>query len=175
MYLPAEDSYLLAETASRYSGKKALEVGIGSGVVTEALSKNFEVVVGTDLHIKSIEYAKHRLSKHTLAICCNMSDPLRSTFDLIVSNPPYLPNFSADFGYDIATDGGPTSIEWSIRFLEASLSLLEYKGYILILLPSSCAISKLDIFLQSSRLKKKKVNQRNVFYEILQVFEIFKA
>lgn len=174
MYIPAEDSYLLAKTASKYYGKKALEVGIGSGVVTESLRRNFNLVVGTDLHLRSIKYAKYRVHKDTLMICCNMSDPLRSRFDLIVSNPPYLSNFSADLGHDVATDGGPTAIEWSICFLKKSVSILENTGHILILLSSLYDMSKLDIFVRLLQLKRKKVSQRKIFYEVLQVYEISK-
>lgn len=174
LYIPAEDSYLLAETARKYYGKNALEVGIGSGVVTESLCRNFDLVVGTDLHLMSIKYAKYHVPRNTLMICCNMSDPLRSRFDLIVCNPPYLSNFSADFGCDIATDGGPTAIEWSIYFLQKSVSILEHAGHILILLSSLYDKSKLDIFLQLLELKRRKISQRKIFYEVLQVFEVSK-
>ena len=174
MYIPAEDSYLLAKTASKYYGKKALEVGIGSGVVTESLCRNFNLIVGTDLHLTSIKYAKYRVPKDSLMICCNMSDALRSKFDLIVCNPPYLSNFSADLGYDVATDGGPTAIEWSICFLEKSVSILENTGHILILLSSLCDKSKFDFFVRLLQLKRKKVSQRKIFYEVLQVYEISK-
>jgi len=174
LYIPAEDSYLLAETAKKYYGKNALEVGIGSGIVTQSLCGNFDLVVGTDLHLRSIKYAKYLVPRNTLMICCNMSDPLRSRFDLIVCNPPYLSNYSADFRCDIATDGGPTAIEWSIYFLERSVSILENAGHILFLFSSLYDISKLDLFLRLLQLKRRKISQRKIFYEVLQVFELSK-
>jgi release factor glutamine methyltransferase len=174
LYIPAEDSYLLAETVGEYYGKKALEVGIGSGVVTKSLCKNFNLVVGTDLHPGSINYVKHYIPKNTLLICCNMSDPLRSKFDLIVSNPPYLSNFSEDSKHDTATDGGPTGIEWSIGFLERSVSLLEDTGQILILLSSLSDLSKLDRIVRLLKLRRKVISQRKTFYEVLQVSQISK-
>lgn len=174
LYIPAEDSYLLAETVRSYYGKKALEIGIGSGIVTNILCKNFDIVVGTDIHLKSVNYTKYRVPKNTLLICCNMSDPLRFGFDLIVSNPPYLPNFSADGRRDFATDGGPTAIEWSTSFLEKSVTILKHTGQILILLSSLSDISRLDKVLGSLKLRRKGISQRKTFYEVLQVFEISK-
>jgi release factor glutamine methyltransferase len=174
LYIPAEDSYLLAETVCRYYGKKALEVGIGSGVITNILCKNFDLVVGTDIHLKSVNYAKYHVLKNTLLICCNMSDPLRFGFDLIVSNPPYLSNCYTDARFDIATDGGPTAIEWSTSFLQKSVSILEQSGQILILLSSLSEISKLDRVLRLLKLRRKGISQRKTFYEVLQVFEISK-
>lgn len=171
--MPAEDSNLLAETVKEYSGKKALEIGIGSGIVLEELQRNFELVVGTDLHLRSLRYARLDIrSRNNLAICCNMSAPIRSKFDLIVSNPPYLPDLSVKIQKDLTVDGGPTGIEWSINFLESSISKLEPTGKILLLLSSFSNIGRLDLFVQKWKFAKKKVNQKKLFYETIKVFEI---
>lgn len=149
-------------------------MGIGSGVITNILCKNFDLVVGTDIHLKSVNYTKYHVPKNRLLICCNMSDPLKFGFDLIVSNPPYLPNFSTDARFDIATDGGPTAIEWSTSFLQKSVSILEQCGQILILMSSLSDISKLDRVLRLLKLRRKGISQKKTFYEVLQVFEISK-
>jgi release factor glutamine methyltransferase len=173
LYIPAEDSNLLAETVKEYSGKKALEIGIGSGIVLVELQRNFELVVGTDLHLHSLRYARlYTRSRNILAMCCNMSAPIRSKFDLIVSNPPYLPDLSVKIQKDLTIDGGPTGIEWSINFLESSISKLEPTGKILLLLSSFSNIGKLDLFLQKWKFAKNKVNQKKLFYETIKVFEI---
>ena len=173
MYIPAEDSHLLAEAVKEYSGKKALEIGIGSGIVLEELQRNFELVVGTDLQLQSLRYARlNTRSRNVLTICCNMISPIRSKFDLIVSNPPYLPDLSGKLQKDLPVDGGPTGIEWSINFLESSISKLEPAGKILLLLSSFSNIGRLDLFVQKWRFAKKKVNQKKLFYETIKVFEI---
>ncbi|MDP9197011.1 MAG: methyltransferase [Thermoproteota archaeon] len=159
-----------------YSGKKALEIGIGSGIVLEALERNFELVVGTDLNLESIRYARGNiLSRNILTVCCNMSAPIRSKFDLIVSNPPYLPDSSLQMIGDLSVDGGPTGIEWSINFIESSLSKLEPTGKILLLLSSFSNAGKLDLVLQKWKFKKKQVHQKKLFYETIKVFEISKT
>ena len=165
--------YLLAEAVKEYSGKRALEIGVGSGIVLEELQKNFELVVGTDLQLQSLRYARlNILSRNILTICCNMGAPIRSKFDLIVSNPPYLPDLSVKIQKDLPVDGGLTGIEWSIKFLELSLPKLEPTGKILLLLSSFSNIEKLEFFVQKRKFAKKKVNQRKLFYETIKVFEL---
>ncbi len=153
-----------------------MEIGIGSGIVLEALERNFELVVGTDLNLESIRYARGNiLSRNILTVCCNMSAPIRSKFDLIVSNPPYLPDSSLQMIGDLSVDGGPTGIEWSINFIESSLSKLEPTGKILLLLSSFSNAGKLDLVLQKWKFKKKQVHQKKLFYETIKVFEISKT
>ena len=49
MYNPNVDSFLLIDSIKEYSGKSALEIGTGSGIVSEFLLKNFKNVVSTDI------------------------------------------------------------------------------------------------------------------------------
>ena len=112
------------------------------------------------------------VSRNVLTICCNMSAPIRSKFDLIVSNPPYLPDLSVKLQKDLPVDGGPTGIEWSIKFLELSISKLEPTGRILLLLSSFSNIEKLEVFVQKWKFAKKKVNQKKLFFETIEIFEI---
>jgi len=173
LYVPSEDSYLLAKSVKEYSGKRALEIGVGSGIVFEELQKNFELVVGTDLHVQSLRYARYNIRfRNNLTICCNMSAPIRCKFDLIVSNPPYLPDMTDELHSDLPVDGGSTGIEWSIKFLEFSIPRLEPTGKILLLLSSISNIEKLEFFVQRMKFVKKKVNQQKLFYETIKVFEI---
>ena len=163
MYIPAEDSYLLAEAVKEYSGKRALEIGVGSGIVLEELQKNFELVVGTDLQLQSLRYARlNILSRNILTICCNMGAPIRSKFDLIVSNPPYLPDLSVKIQKDLPVDGGLTGIEWSIKFLELSLPKLEPTGKILLLLSSFSNIEKLELFCTKTEICKEKSESKEI-------------
>ena len=173
LYIPADDSYLLAEAVKGYAGKRALEIGVGSGIVLEELQRNFELVVGTDVRLPSLRYARLNIrSRNILTICCDMSAPIRSKFDLIVSNPPYLPDLSVNLQKDLPVDGGPTGIEWSIKFLELSSPKLEPTGKILLLLSSFSNIEKLELFVQKLKFAKKKVNQKKLFFETINVFEI---
>jgi len=94
MYSPSEDTYFMEDILANYRGKIALEVGIGSGYLTRLLCTNFEFVVGTDIDVNSVMYAKNNTLaniKNKLLVCSDLSLPLKCKFDLIISNPPYLP------------------------------------------------------------------------------------
>ncbi len=108
MYSPSEDTYFMEDILANYRGKIALEVGIGSGYLTRLLCTNFEFVVGTDIDINSILYAKNNTLtniSNKLLVCSDLSLPIKCKFDLIISNPPYLPT---EFGKldDTAVFGG---------------------------------------------------------------------
>lgn len=174
MYIPAEDSYLLVDTVTRYCGGAVLEIGVGSGIITDELSKNFKIVIGTDSNLESIIFAKGALSRKTHLICCNMCDAIRSEFDLIVSNPPYLKDFSIRHETDTAIEGGTHGIEWSIKFLTVVAYLLKQSGKILLLVSSQSNLKKLCYFIKLSGWNLKRVNRKRLFFEVLTVLEITK-
>ncbi len=58
MYLPSDDSILLADCLKEYHGNSALDIGLGSGIIAETLCRNFEYVVGSDIVIDTLESYK---------------------------------------------------------------------------------------------------------------------
>lgn len=161
MYLPSDDSIFLANIVSRYHGILALEIGTSSGTILRELSKNFRVVVGTDIDFYSL---KHMLmmSRNESVICCDAASALHNVkFDLIVSNPPYLP--SNKNHVDKSVDGGPTGIEVSIHFLTSALDKLTGDGKILFLFSNLSDTCKLDRFIAKNNLVMKKIVKKIYF------------
>ena len=170
MYLPSDDSIFLANIVSRYHGIFALEVGTSNGAILSELSKNFRFVVGTDIDFYSL---KHMLmmSRNERVICCDAASALQNIkFDLIVSNPPYLP--STINHVDKTVDGGPTGVEVSIHFLTSALDKLTGNGKILLLVSNLSDTCKLDRFIAKNNLATKKIAQKDLFYETLQIIEL---
>ena len=170
MYLPSDDSIFLANIVSRYHGILALEIGTSNGIILRELSKNFRVVVGTDIDFNSL---KHMLmmSRNERVICCDAASALHNVnFDLIVSNPPYLP--SKINHVDKSVDGGRTGIEVTIHFLTSALDKLTGDGKILVLVSNLSDTCKLDRFITKNNLIMKKIAQKNLFYETLQIIEL---
>ena len=59
IYEPKEDSFLLANKIKNMKSVKTLEVGIGSGIVTNELIKISKTVIGTDISYHALlEYKK---------------------------------------------------------------------------------------------------------------------
>lgn len=170
MYLPSDDSIFLANIVSRYHGILALEIGTSNGIILRELSKNFRVVVGTDIDFNSL---KHMLmmSRNERVICCDAASALHNVnFDLIVSNPPYLP--SKINHVDKNVDGGRTGIEVTIHFLTSALDKLTGDGKILVLVSNLSDTCKLDRFIARNNLIMKKIAQKDLFYETLQIIEL---
>jgi release factor glutamine methyltransferase len=169
MYIPDVDSFLLIDSIKDYSGQSALEIGTGTGIVSRFLLKNFKYVVSTDIDYNSLLYCKKHNNSKINFICCDATTAISSKFDLIVSNPPYLPN---DQFYDKTIHGGKTGIEKSIHFIHCSISNLEKYGHIILIVSSLSDISKLDRFIYEKKMNRKIINKKKLFYEILYVYEL---
>lgn len=172
MYLPSDDSFFLSNICNNYHGQFALEIGTSSGTIFRELSKNFSIVIGTDIDFNSLKQSL-MMSKNDRLICCDAATALHNIkFDLIVSNPPYLPN--AMNHTDKTVDGGPEGIEVSIHFLTSAIDKLNYNGKILILVSSLSDKGKLEQFISKNNLTKKQIAQNDLFYETLQIIELSK-
>lgn len=172
LYLPSDDTIFLANTVNRYSGTLALEIGTSSGIVLMELAKNFSTVIGTDIDFCSLKRLLE-ISRNQRVICCHAASALHGIkFDLIVTNPPYLPNSTGQV--DKTIDGGPTGVEITIDLLKDAIGRLEIDGKILIIVSSISDTRKLDSFLSKNNIIVKKIAQKDLFYEKLQILELSK-
>lgn len=170
MYLPSDDSIFLSNVVNHYHGQLALEIGTSSGIILKELSKNFRIVIGTDIDFDSLKRAQSVLKNDRL-VCCDAASALHDVrFDLIVTNPPYLPNNPNHV--DKTVDGGPTGIEVSIHILTSALDKLARNGKILILVSNLSDKKKLEVFVSENNLVINQIAQKKLFYEILEIIEI---
>jgi release factor glutamine methyltransferase len=102
--VPRPETELLVEHAIELlrtsPNPRILEIGTGSGCIATALLKNLKsaTVLATDLSASAIETAKINSKRHSVEnriefVESDIFDSLSNTeqFDLIVSNPPYIP------------------------------------------------------------------------------------
>ena len=155
MYIPNVDSFLLIDSIKDYSGQSALEIGTGTGIVSKFLLKNFKDVVSTDIDYISLLYCKKQNNSKITFICCDATTALSSKFDLIVSNPPYLPN---DHFHDKTIHGGITGIEKTIHFIQSAIPNLGKYGHIILIVSCLADISKLDRLILVKKMNKKLFN-----------------
>jgi methylase of polypeptide subunit release factors len=168
--LPSDDSIFLSDVVNHYYGQLALEIGTSSGIILKELSKNFRIVIGTDIDFDSLKRAQSVLKNDRL-VCCDAASALHDVrFDLIVTNPPYLPNNPNHV--DKTVDGGPTGIEVSIHILTSALDKLARNGKILILVSNLSDKKKLEVFVSENNLVINQIAQKKLFYEILEIIEI---
>lgn len=167
MYIPSDDTFLLADCIMQYRGKRALEIGVGSGMLLQVLAKNFQDVAGSDIRLQALQHCKNRSS--AMLACCDAASAFAGKFDLIVSNPPYLPD---DNVKDLTVHGGPAGIEATVHFIQSALPLLSDSGKMLVVVSSLADATELDRLVAEMKMHKKVVKEKRLFYETLSVVEL---
>jgi release factor glutamine methyltransferase len=174
MYAPSDDTFLLADCIRQYNGRWALEIGIGSGLLLDILQKNFTYVAGSDTDLQALQHYKQKKasSANLLLVCCDAASAFGIVkFDLIISNPPYLPNDGENI-LDPTVHGGPTGIEATVHFINSALPLLAGDGKLLIVISSFANSSALDKLVLENNMHKKIVKEKRLFYETLSIVEL---
>ena len=114
VYVPAEDSYLLAENLEVENGKSVLEIGTGSGIVAMYASKLTDKVTAPDINFDAIQLAESNFKANNIdnveLLFGNLFEPVKDRkFDVILFNTPYLPTEEGEVIEDnlnYAFDGG---------------------------------------------------------------------
>lgn len=89
----------IAVRSLRNEKLRLLDIGTGSGALLLALLSELPNAVGfgTDISPGALVTARVNAQRHNFAnrchlVCCNFATALRGPFELIVSNPPYIPS-----------------------------------------------------------------------------------
>lgn len=151
---PRPDTETLVEAAieiiKKDKIKNILELGVGSGCIILSLLKEFNYLngVGIDISKKALEVAKTNASDLDINDRINfinaswfdedLFDKLNKKFDIIVSNPPYIPSDDIlsldkdvkDYDPIIALDGGEDGLRDYKQISLISQKLLNDNGYI---------------------------------------------
>jgi len=183
MYLPSDDTFLLAECIKYYRGNWALEIGVGSGFLLGILEKNFAHVAGSDIDFETLQHSKQKISSKALIVCCDAAEAFVANselllFDLVVSNPPYLPNpnkFDNPSIWDKTIHGGPTGIETTIRFIDSAFPLLARDGKMLFVVSSlaqNASLSNLKDIVEEKKIQMNVIKEKRLFYETLSIIEL---
>ena len=114
VYVPAEDSYLLADNLEIENGQSVLEIGTGSGVVAMYASRLTDEITVTDINFDACELARKNFEENGIEnieiLFGNLFEPVKNRkFDVILFNTPYLPTEEGevlDDTINYAFDGG---------------------------------------------------------------------
>tara|TARA_B100002051_G_scaffold204966_1_gene195349 strand:- start:1934 stop:2773 length:840 start_codon:yes stop_codon:yes gene_type:complete len=148
--IPRPDTELLVEKILKVNKKKnpyILDIGTGSGCIILSLLQNIENSRGVaiDISKKALDLAKKNAQKMKLNKKCKfVHKPIEKIygykFDLIVSNPPYIPvsqikNLSKDikqFEPRNALDGGNDGLDVIKKVIYKSTTILKKNGLLAI-------------------------------------------
>ena len=114
VYVPAEDSYLLADNLEIRQGQSVLEIGTGSGIVAMYASRLTDDITVTDINFDACELARKNFEDNNIEnieiLFGNLFEPVQNRkFDVILFNTPYLPTEEGevlDDTINYAFDGG---------------------------------------------------------------------
>ncbi|MDP2926392.1 MAG: DUF2431 domain-containing protein [Nanoarchaeota archaeon] len=176
VYEPQEDSYLMQEELIKYLNNIEnknifiLDMGSGSGIQAKTCKdKGFNNILAADINPESVKALKKQKIK---VIESNLFSNIQSNqkFDLIVFNPPYLPEDKYDKNFD--TTAGKYGYELIIKFLKQAKPRLNKNGEILLLFSS---LSKPNIIKKQAidlGYDFKLLNKKNLFFEELNVCQL---
>ena len=114
VYIPAVDSYLLADNLEIKQGQSVLEIGTGSGIVAMYASRLTDNITVTDINFDACELARKNFEDNGIEnieiLFGNLFEPVKNRkFDVILFNTPYLPTEEdevLDDTINYAFDGG---------------------------------------------------------------------
>ena len=95
VYEPREDSFLLAEFVEKESHGEVLDMGTGSGIQALLASRTAKAVTGVDIKKKAVKTAEINAKangvKNVIFKQSDLFEHVSGHFDVIIFNPPYLP------------------------------------------------------------------------------------
>ena len=143
--IPRPETEILVRECANLANKTGniLDIGTGSGCIAIELSKHTGAnVCGVDISADAIKIAKKNAKFHNVRCDFYVSDlfsNIKGTYDIIVSNPPYIPlkdmnmlenhviNFEPHAALFAKDEFG---IEFYIKIIEQSLTFLNKNGYL---------------------------------------------
>ena len=177
VYIPEEDSFLLASCVIKYVKGKTLDMGCGSGIqgITALMNKNVTEVTFSDINSNALKYAKDALtednnskSKKVHFIHSNLFENIKGSYDTIIFNPPYLPEDGLD-NEVLITTGGKNGYELIETFLKQAKSHLNIDGQILLLFSSLSQKGEIDQIIKNLNYNKFQIGKELLFMEQLYV------
>lgn len=146
--IPRHDTEVLVSEALRVApaARKVLDIGSGSGCIAIAIARNLPdaAVVAVDISSPALELARRNAELNAVAVDFRLGslfEPLTGErFNLVVSNPPYIPAAEIknlqpevrDFEPKAALDGGADGLDFYRRIIPAAAEYLTADGWLLL-------------------------------------------
>jgi release factor glutamine methyltransferase len=176
VYGPREDTFLMLDAlANEHLSGRALEIGVGTGVIALNVAHHFQEVEGVDIDPRAVTLAAQNAEKNLVTNvyfhCSDLFQSVTGTYDVIIFNPPYCP---ADefLTQDYACDGGPDGRRTIDLFLSQFQNFLNPGGKVYLLQSSLSDIEKTRTLLKTQNFDCTILARIPLFFEELVVVRI---
>ena len=153
IYEPEEDSFLLAKYASKFAKGKVLDLGTGSGIQAETALKFTKNVLAVDINKEAVNSVKKKGIKARVS---DLFSNVKGKFDLIILNPPYLPDENLE------------------GFFSQVNNHLSKNGKILIVFSSLTNKNKINKIIKKNNFKFELLESKKLFFETLYCYLVFR-
>ena len=155
-------------------GKKVLELGCGSGIISLLAASKGALVTASDINKTALEALEKASIKNALpvhVIYSNLFDKLHEKhFDYIIINPPYYPKAPKNDKQHAWFCG--ENFEYFEKLFEQLPCYTEYSE-VLMILSEDCDLGKISTIAQQYALKFKKVFEKKVMTETNYIFKVY--
>ncbi len=166
VYPPSEDSELLLEVALNEvkPNDYVLEIGVGSGFVSEKIKDKCRFLLATDINPHAVKISRERGIE---VIRTDLCRGIKGKFSLILFNPPYLElkDFEKKGDWmEKAIDGGKRGMEVICNFLDIVRDVLKENGRIILII-SSYNIPDIFEEIKKRGFRFEIIGERKLFFE----------
>ena len=178
VYPPSDDSFLLIDSlhhlfeeiypVERRKELSVIELGTGTGIAGIFLLRTgVNHLLMTDISGKALKCARLNLKQNGVdanLICTSLFNGIKTKFDLVVFNPPYLPEEERepDDLFTKALRGGREGYEIIQQFLNQLPFFLKKGGKAVIVLSSFNPVERLK---KESRFSWRLLGKKHFFFE----------
>jgi release factor glutamine methyltransferase len=167
VYEPAEDSELLAESLEIAPRTDVLDMGCGCGLLAILAAKAGANVTAADINPTAVALTHKNASANGVTVKTLLSDlfmNIAGKFDLIIFNPPYLPDKDIIGGSEMWSKRD--TIE---RFISHVGAYLKLEGTVLLLVSSLTPLNDIASLFKRNGFSAEVIAQRKVPWETLSV------
>lgn len=174
VYQPAEDTFLLLKAAlvEARPTDGVLEIGCGSGFISQELVPLVFRLLATDINPHAVRAARARGIE---VIRADLFRGVKGKFDLILFNAPYLPTEPEERTgqwIDYALDGGESGRQTVDRFIEDLAGHLRPGGRALLLISSLTGLAEVQRTAEAAGFTAEVVADEGCFFERLYVLRL---
>jgi len=140
--IPRPETEHVIEAALKLGARNIVDIGTGSGAIAITLAlETGAKVMGTDVSLAALRVASangRALGVAVTWVACDLADAIGGSFDLVVSNPPYVPARDKttlqrevrDYEPAVALYGGDDGLEIYRRLIPEAERLLKPGGWL---------------------------------------------